>query len=299
MSSMKDMSIFFDVIRRYAQDDNTVDTKVDPNSLQVGQSVYDAEGKEMVVIGDPEGVDNKVLIPKDQVGQQYPAGAIPVSYNDLASSYNVQPAQGPQTANVIKSFKVLIEKGVGLGMGPGMGRKIKPGIGRGRGRGMGPGMGRGRNECPYDKSVMNEVEDWMTMGDDETNVGNWLDMDKESCDDSLNDKFKKKLFSIMPKFKRQSHDQKHYHDVLKAFASGLRAFNEVEDESDKFKSEFNGEDLDGFKIGEPGYTEVINCIDGLVNDGYETVDIILKIGEEFPREMGERVLSDARSQGIL
>lgn len=274
---MSGTSIFENIIRRYAQDDNVVDTKVDPNSLQVGQSVYDAEGKEMVVIGDPEGVDNKVLIPKDQVGQQYPAGAIPVSYNDLASSYSVQPAQGPQTASVVKALNILV----------------------GKGRGMGKGMGRGRNECPYDKSVMNKVEDWMTMDDDETNVGNWLDMDKESCDDSLDDKFKKKLFSIMPKFKRQSHDHKHYHDVLKAFASGLRAFNEVEDDSDKFKSEFNGEDLDGFKIGEPGYTEVINCIDGLVNDGYETVDIILKIGEEFPREMGERVLSDARSQGIL
>ena len=33
--------------------------------------------------------------------------------------------------------------------------------------------------------------------------------------------------------------------------------------------------------------------------GYDTVDIVLNIGEMFPRDIGERVLAEARRKGVL
>lgn len=266
-----DMSIFWDFIRKHAQEEDEFITSVDPHALQVGQSIYDLEGHEMVVISDPEGTDEKVLVPKEQVGQQYPAGTVSVTDSDLAVSYSVQP-MGPTVARVIRAFSIL------------------------RRENMGRGMGRGVKECPYNKSTMDKAEDWMTMDDDETNVDNWLDMDRGGC---LDDKFKGTLFFMIPEFKKCSHDKSHYRNVLNAFSSSMNAFHDPDDQMNKFKSEFKEKEEDKFRIGDSGYVEVINCINSLVNDGYETVDIILKIGEEFPRDMGERVLSDARMQGIL
>lgn len=57
--------------------------------------------------------------------------------------------------------------------------------------------------------------------------------------------------------------------------------------------------MDGFRFGEDGYMEVMDAIVEMVENGYGVVDIMLNIGERFPREMATKVLEEARAQGIL
>ncbi len=92
-------SVFTDLISKYAQEDQPM---VDPMDLQVGQSVYDAEGNEMVVIGDPEDTTDKTLMPADQQGSNIPEGVTNVEDAELTSQYSLQPdsAQGPITARL-------------------------------------------------------------------------------------------------------------------------------------------------------------------------------------------------------
>ena len=52
-------------------------------------------------------------------------------------------------------------------------------------------------------------------------------------------------------------------------------------------------------IGDEGAVDIIECIEEMVNEGYEVVDVILSVGEKFPRDQGMRVLENAREEGIL
>jgi hypothetical protein len=60
-----------------------------------------------------------------------------------------------------------------------------------------------------------------------------------------------------------------------------------------------GDEAQGLRIGEPGYMEIFDTITALKDAGYSPVDIVLNIGELYPREIGERVLAEARRKGIL
>jgi hypothetical protein len=51
--------------------------------------------------------------------------------------------------------------------------------------------------------------------------------------------------------------------------------------------------------GESGYTEIIQDVKNMIADGVPVVDLILAVGEKYPRSIGEKVLADARSRGIL
>jgi len=53
------------------------------------------------------------------------------------------------------------------------------------------------------------------------------------------------------------------------------------------------------RIGEDGYGEIMQSIQAMVDCGYGTIDVILNIGELYPRDIGERVLAEARKKGIL
>ena len=51
--------------------------------------------------------------------------------------------------------------------------------------------------------------------------------------------------------------------------------------------------------GKPGYSAAKSLILGMINSGYEDLDIMIKLGEEFDRDLAERVLADCRRKGII
>lgn len=84
------------VIRRFiAQDTSNPDPnqpKVDPNALQEGQSVYDQQGKEFVVLQNDPASTDKVIMPKDQNGATTaPTDVNQVQNVDLANNFKLQP----------------------------------------------------------------------------------------------------------------------------------------------------------------------------------------------------------------
>lgn len=59
------------------------------------------------------------------------------------------------------------------------------------------------------------------------------------------------------------------------------------------------EDIEELGPGESGYTDIMHDIKTMVAEEIPVVDLVLAIGEKYPRSMGEKVLADARSRGIL
>ena len=53
------------------------------------------------------------------------------------------------------------------------------------------------------------------------------------------------------------------------------------------------------KIGKPGYIEMIDTIQEMVDNGYSVVDIMLAVGEKFDREEATLIMNEAREIGIL
>ena len=89
-----------------------------------------------------------------------------------------------------------------------------------------------------------------------------------------------KVAEILPAFKKaQMGDINSFHEP-QTFSSGK------DDES-------------GLMVGEGGFGECMARLKSLVESDYEVVDIILTLGEEFPRELANKVLSEAREKGIL
>jgi len=158
---------------------------MDPTQLQSGQPVYDPEGEEWLVVGDPDQTTDKVVMPADQQGTQIPQGVTTVEDAELASEYSLQPPASDVEAHRIAQ-DVL-------------------------------DLGRG----------------------------------------------------VLPE------------------RSSLEFPNDMSAETDKLR------------LGESGYVEIITAIQDMQDAGYGTVDVVLNIGEMFPRELGERVLAEARRRGIL
>lgn len=182
-----DYSLFEGMARRYAQylPANDMGTLMDPTQLQSGQPVYDPEGEEWLVVGDPDQTTDKVVMPADQQGTQIPQGVTTVEDAELASEYSLQPPASDVEAHRIAQ-DVL-------------------------------DLGRG----------------------------------------------------VLPE------------------RSSLEFPNDMSAETDKLR------------LGESGYVEIITAIQDMQDAGYGTVDVVLNIGEMFPRELGERVLAEARRRGIL
>lgn len=59
------------------------------------------------------------------------------------------------------------------------------------------------------------------------------------------------------------------------------------------------DDESGLTVGEGGFGDCMARLKELLSGGYEVVDIILTLGEEYPRELANKVLAEAREKGIL
>jgi len=173
----RDFSLFEELCSKYAQNVPLMD----PTQLQEGQPIYDPEGVEWLVVDDPEGTMNKVVMPADQAGAQLPEGVQTVEDDELASMYTLQPSGGTPTAS--KKADII--------------------------------MNLTADDMPNSKSITSDDE------------------------------------------------------------------------------------LDNLRLGENGYVEIMDSIKEMTKAGYGVVDVLLNIGEMYPREIGERVLAEARRKGIL
>jgi len=104
--SMKDYDIFLEVAKRYAQTTDT--TTLAPDDIQVGQSVFDPNDEEFIVLESEDAATTKVLMPAEQLN----TGGLPESVQTvddvaLESDYTLQPS-GAQTG-VTAFHKVLPE----------------------------------------------------------------------------------------------------------------------------------------------------------------------------------------------
>jgi len=181
-----DLSIFRELAARYAQVTPTdPSVTLDPQALQTGQPVFDTEGSEWLVVGDPEGTTDKVVMPADQQGADVPQGVTTVEDQELASTYTLQAPGGMQP------------------------------------------MARRADTI--------------------------LDLE-------------------MPNFPARS-----------SLETPMRMDNE----------------LDGLRVGQEGFVEIMTAIQDMQDCGYDTIDVVLNIGELYPRDIGERVLAEARRKGIL
>jgi Ethanolamine utilization protein EutJ (predicted chaperonin) len=97
------LGVFSAIIEKYAQaiPAETADgAALDPQSIQMGQSVYDSTGKEYLVVEDDPTTTYKTLMPKDQQGVDTPEGITTVDDSELSVDYSVQqPAGGAVIAS--------------------------------------------------------------------------------------------------------------------------------------------------------------------------------------------------------
>lgn len=69
---------------------------------------------------------------------------------------------------------------------------------------------------------------------------------------------------------------------------------------DEFKNVLKKKSQDGeLKIGKPGYIDMINKIQEMIDNGYAVVDIMLAVGEQFDRDEANLIINEAREIGIL
>jgi len=246
-----------------------------PQQLQNGQSVWNAEGTEMLVLEDSPDQPHKVVMPADQVGSPTPQGVVSVPDEDIASQYSIQDGvtnTGPELATTANQKHTI--------------------------------------EDPYAVDVVERADSWMRMGDGETNLENWHKMDKKSQAEINWNDLRDIIGDIstaieVQDFQRVVEGAEDLTDMILGNISmpddtqvfGNKLSQLVEE---SFSEEPLPDDLPfSLPEGQAGFTEIMKEIEALRNQGFATVDIMLKIGENFDRDLAQRALDEAKYQGIL
>ncbi len=270
----QDYSVYENVVRRYAQTQtqDTPSQALDPTQLQVGQSVYDASGKEYRVVENPDGTTSKVLMPKDQQDPNNPTVQT-VEDSELAAQYNVQPptettttarkhAQEDVDWNELQSLALEL-------------------------------LAYTRRENL--KQVLVQVEEITNLLLEHMEVPEGF--------------FEKAGSKVLPEFRQSKVSlNKLKHPIARLRAQtvpetsvfpDVRSDQEHPEVDTKLNTKLKKDDDFEYSIGQAGYVDIMNDIRDMLDAGYQTVDVILNIGERYPREQGEQVLEEARRQGIL
>ncbi len=329
-------SIFTDLAESYSK---TAQEQMDPNQLQVGQSVYDAAGEEMIVVEDPADTTNKVLMPAAEQGQATPTVET-VEDSELSTSYSVQPTTdegggvtmpemaetaGCDTPKKATNIHVITLDDVGVD--------------------------KQAQEDFYDEEV-----DWddirssaieinaysqqkdmrgLTIAVEEiTNIIlSHMEMPEDAVMPAMFARLTSKCLArkakkvevlpefrvakvskveVLPEFKASKHALKKVSARLKKTEEFVKtaqvpetsvhpdvmSFHDVEENSTSLDTGVNSDDPE-MTLGESGAVDIIECIKDMVDEGYEVVDVILSVGEKFPKDQGMKVLEDARAEGIL
>jgi hypothetical protein len=255
-----DLSIYEDLAHKYAQEQPAMD----PNALQVGQSVYNTEGKEYRVVENPEGTTSKVLMPVEQEDPNNPQVQT-VEDAELATGYTVQPAEGVQPVTARRKAQEVDWSDI---------------------------QSLALEVLAY--SRREDLKGVTTAVEELTNI---LLSSMEVPADAFD-----KAGSVLPEFRPI--DLKTFKvKSAQAQVPETSVFPDVLGEEELQKTRIDLSDSlkkdEDFSIGESGFVEVMKDIKDMLDTGYQTVDVILNIGERYPREQGEKVLAEARAQGIL
>lgn len=320
--------LFEEIIERYAQ---TEDAPLDPRQLQPGQSVYGPEGDEFVVLENPQDVPSTVLMPADQAGTPVPEGVQTVEETELATTYALQPATGltARVKAVIRKLKEEDKDGSGKewGLYTSDGKKLlgrhpseesardqEAAIKAKGGARILAGYADEDNpsfDDPPSETDLTRAPDFMEFGPQTTEPHNWAPgtgrpRQKRNDPTTYTERNKTKAPEpsgpVVPDDKPPRSDKPLTRHLTRGGAlrpdiSDLMPYRETSsplEEGPGWDSE-----EDGLRFGESGYTEIMNDIKAMTEAGYQTVDVILNIGELYPRELGERVLSEARKRGVL
>lgn len=327
---MKNTSIFEDLARHYAQqnppqenggqenpqDENGADPEqtnpgVDTDSLAQGQTIYDLAGIAYTVL-EPTQDGKKQIMPADQQGQQVPKGIKQVEDNDLASAYTMSPQASRKHAqdfgNACTNASDHIEVAV---------RELEP-FANSTSSELDTSFANGYldplTELAGFLKLERMVSERMGKKSQSDLAINWNDFDDilEAMKFAISNKDAKSLMEAaedmvdlilmnvsvpvdtdislgIPKEKVA--------EILPAFRKAqmgdINSFHEPQT--------FSGgkDDESGLNVGEGGFGECMARLKALVESDYEVVDIILTLGEEYPRELANKVLSEAREKGIL
>jgi len=101
--------LFSNIINKYAQEDMNTNPgmenpPVDPNTLQVGQQIYDQEGNSRTVIQNQDGTIT--TMPTDQAGQQIPQGVETIDPNEKPDEYSTTPPNQNVQARIAQDLGI-------------------------------------------------------------------------------------------------------------------------------------------------------------------------------------------------
>lgn len=249
------MSVYSEVLEKYAQDlsnetvtpgSQTDSQTMDPSQLQPGQPVYSPEGKEFVVLNNPAGETQKVIMPSDQQGSQLPQGVTTIDDTELSTEYQLT---SPSTETKIQSSKDL-----GYGLCRVCGSTVV-------------------NRCRCSSRIVHTVDSLRRGHGDECINGHQVSGDLAIDSSGRKVSLKKTAAEHM--------------NLPSGYAKSIST------------GEGKKTETAGLRIGQEGYVDIMTSIQDMVEAGYDTVDVVLNIGELYPRDIGERVLEEARERGIL
>ena len=327
---MKNTSIFEDLARHYAQqnppqedggqvnpqdetgaDPEQTNPGVDTDSLAQGQTIYDLAGIAYTVL-EPTQDGKKQIMPADQQGQQVPKGIKQVEDNDLASAYTMSPQASRKMAqdfgNACSNASDHIEDAV---------RELEPFANQSSSeldtsfangyldpltelagflkleRMVSERMGKvSQSDLSMNWNDFDDILNSMKFAIDNKDAKSLMEAAEDMVDLILMNVSvpvdtdislgipKEKVAEVLPAFRKaQMGDINSFHEP-QTFSSGK------DDES-------------GLTVGEGGFGDCMTRLKELLSGGYEVVDIILTLGEEYPRELANKVLSEAREKGIL
>jgi len=317
--------IFHELVRRYSQ----TEQPFDPSQLQVGQSVYGPEGNEYLVVENAPDTTNTVLMPADQAGAAVPEGVETLDSAELEMNYSLQPATGLATTAVIKKLREEDKDGSGKewGLYTSDGSKL---LGRhetkedalqqekaikahGGSRIIAGYVDEDNpsfSDPPDPTTKQVRAPDFAHFGPQEPETPEWspgsggprtprYDPLTHSQDTQTSAPRPSGPVDPDDKPPRKERPLRPYlHEgALRMDIGELEPYRQSGSPLENGPGWDSEEDM--LRIGESGYTDVMNDIRALVDGGYSTIDVILNIGELYPRDLGERVLSEARKKGII
>lgn len=274
--------------------------QMDVNQLQPGQSIWDTAGKEWKVVEDDPNQPYKTLMPAETSLSGVPEGVTPqnvtnVRDEEIMSTYSLsqeEQTSGVQMAETAPTATASFRESIDYK------EKIEV-------------------DEPYPPEVVERAEDWMRMDPGETNVENWKALAKRAQEinwNDLSDIATDLVQAISDKdFQRVTECTEDLTEMILmnvsmpedvsgdelTFASKIsQMLEEIIPENDENIPD-EGEFPYNLPEGRPGFVACMNKIQQLRDEGFANIDIILKIGEEFDRDIGQKALDEAKYRGIL
>jgi hypothetical protein len=142
------------------------------------------------------------------------------------------------------------------------------------------------------------AEDWMTMPAGQTNIENWQDLGGGGDVVRYDPTRSRERSETSPPEESgptrpvERTDKKRHEGLIAKLMADVGGMDEfAETSSPLTHGESWGSEEDALRFGEAGYVDIMNSIKDMIHEGCSTIDVLLRIGEMYPREIATRVLS--------